>query len=130
MAALGINVSDREPIKIFNNKPRFITQPERDYRDAADNAERRWKFYSLMVDEWAGDNDAIDELADECRALDHKASMRYKQLHCAHENTHVEGRQDFIGGAYWDNTREVCDECEAKVLFHRPRIAEPIVEIP
>jgi len=131
MTAIGINCSDREPITIFNNKPRYMSQAEHDYRDAADNAERRWKFYSLMVDEWAGDYDALEELLDECQALDHLKSMLYKQWQCQHQGgSHIEGRQDFVGGAYFDNTREICDECGGKVSFHTSILPVNIIDIP
>jgi len=132
MTAIGINCSDREPVTIFNNPTKYRTPLEIEYRDAQHNAEHAWRNYTMMVDVWLanGDIEKMDAEEDACRLLDLKVGTLYRQLHCAHEDTHIEGRQEFIGGAYFDNTREICDLCEAKVRFHAHSLSEYVKDIP
>lgn len=129
---LGIGCTEREAPTTYEPTVRKHSALEIEYRDAQHNAEHAWRNYTQMVDVWLanGDIEKMDAEEDACRQLDLKVGVIYRQLHCAHERTHVEGRQDFIGGAYWDNTKEICDDCGGKVMFHAQSLTESIIEIP
>ena len=75
-------------------------------------------------------NPACREYVDEkLRPLYSQKYLVLDQLICEHKHTHIEGNTDFIGGAYFDTTREICDDCGAKIRFHASSLPESIVEI-
>jgi len=132
----GAGCTSNEPITIIVTKPRFISQLEHDLIDARDKAHKRWQFHASVVDDWTAkkDYDALEELVDECVALDHKASMIYKQLNCNHDMRPI-GGQRFVGGGIVDDTNEGCVLCgvTGRALlkrFHTSSVRESIVEIP
>jgi len=135
MSALGVGVSDREPVTIFNNPPyrRHFSQLEIDLQEAKMEAEYGWRQYVHNVDKWldAKDYETMDKAGDICEALDAKVELLLKQLHCVHHNTHEEGSHRFVGGNDIDDTHEVCDDCQLDhVLSHVSNIPVNIVEIP
>ena len=82
MAALGINVSDRDPVKIFNNVPKSRAPLEVEYIKAQAEADRLWKVYCQSVDVWVENQmyNTMDEFEELCKQADLKAHMMYVKL--------------------------------------------------
>ena len=106
MAALNIGCSDREPVTVYNPTVRYRTPLEIAYREAQDEADHKWKSYTMMVDLWIANKDyeKMDAEEELCKLADLKAHVLYKQMYCNHPET-VE----------FDDHVE-CTECGRKLL--------------
>lgn len=115
MTALGVGVSDREPIAIFNNPParRRFSQVEIDLQEAIQLADYGWREYLRNVDTWTENQEyeLMDKAGEACEALDAKVELLIKQLHCQHHNTYEAGGVRFSGGDVIDDTHLVCEDC-------------------
>lgn len=130
MTALGPYVSDREPIRIFNNPPRVRTSDrEQAYRIAKDTLLRMEHDFSQKVDTLIGDQAAIDEAWDEVVRFTKHVHQLYEQWQCPHPPSMVE----IIGDERFGGERPICLQCGAEgkdVYFHAINLPENVNEIP
>ena len=106
---IGMNVSEREAPTTYTPSFRKRTPLEIAYREAQDEADHKWKNYTMMVDVWIANKDyeKMDAEEELCKQADLKAHVLYKQMYCSHPET-VE----------FDDHVE-CTECGRKLLSGR-----------
>ena len=80
MAVIGL--SDRDPVRIFNNVPKVRAPLEVEYIQAQAEAERLWKLYCQSVDLWVANQmyTTMDEFEELCKQADLKAHIIYVKL--------------------------------------------------
>src|SRR5512133_3179481 len=111
MTTLGPDVSDREPITIFNNPPRVRTSDrEQAYRIARDELSRMEHLFSQKVDVLVGDQPAIDEAWDAIVRFTKHVHQLYEQWQCPHPPSMVE----IVGSESQDNVKPICLACGAE----------------
>ena len=77
-----IGLSNRDPVKIFNNIPKVRAPLEVEYIKAQAEADRLWKVYCQSVDMWVENQmyNTMDEFEELCKQADLKAHMMYVKL--------------------------------------------------
>jgi len=80
MAVIGL--SDRDPVRIFNNVPKVRAPLEVEYIQAQAEAERLWKLYCQSVDMWVANQmyTTMDEFEELCKQADLKCHIIYVKL--------------------------------------------------
>ena len=109
MTAIGINVSDRDPIYDWEEITPKKHSPEMvAYIEARDEAVRLWHRYTMFVDSWlaVGNLDAMHEAEDEAKAADERAHRAYLATQCEHKHEMVFGTPE--------NWVSVCADCGFK----------------
>lgn len=103
MTAIGVGVSDHEPITIFVNPPQYYSDLEMEYFEAVETNKLNWKIYDALIEQGA-EQDRIDEKFDECARFEKHLTQLKRQLKCQHKMDIL-----FAGGGFIEN--EICSEC-------------------
>jgi DNA-directed RNA polymerase subunit RPC12/RpoP len=106
MTTFGVGCTSRDPVTVFNPRPKHRTPAELAYIDARMEADEKWHNYTHMVDSWIANGmyQTMDEYEDLCKRLDLQEHILYKRIHCNH--LEVDEMEDYL----------VCRNCGDKVL--------------